>query len=146
MQEFKKQHLDMIENIITRMANNSFLIKGWSISLISAILIFADHKNDMNFIYMLFLPNLAFWFLDSFYLQLERKFKRLYEKVQNDYIRKTDNVALFDMNTKNIKVENIISIMFSKSELPIHFTIFLILLVIVLIAKIQIFSFICKGG
>ena len=37
MMEVKLKHLEMIQAVITRMAKNSFLLKGWSITLTAAI-------------------------------------------------------------------------------------------------------------
>lgn len=131
----KKEHLKMIEDIITRMANNSFLIKGWTVTLIAALLVFADAKNNICFIWIAIIPIIVFWYLDSFYLQLERKYRRLYIFVQQDYINivKPDykeQVPLFNMNTENIKVTNIVGIMFSKSIIPIYSTILIVTLII----------------
>ena len=36
--EDKYKHLEMIQNIIQRMATNSFMLKGWAVTLIVAIL------------------------------------------------------------------------------------------------------------
>ena len=33
--ENKRAHLEMIQAVITRMAGNSFLIKGWSVTLVA---------------------------------------------------------------------------------------------------------------
>jgi len=35
--EKKLKHLEMLQGVINRMANNSFLLKGWSVVLISAL-------------------------------------------------------------------------------------------------------------
>lgn len=146
MKEQKKQHLDMLQNVITRMASNSFLIKGWSVSLISAILIFADKDNNINFIYITFLPLLVFWFLDAYYLQLEKKFRKLYEKVQEDYLKDENNINLFSMNPKNETVENIFEILFwNRSITPLYFGILIILIVITTTINYNvIISHICK--
>lgn len=133
MLEIKKQHMDMIQNIITRMASNSFLVKGWSISLISAILIFANKDNNSNYIIVTFLPAISFWILDAYYLQLERKFRELYKEVQQDYVNDINNVALFSMNISNYKVASIPRIMFTISVAPIHLV---ILITIITIATI----------
>jgi len=116
----KKEHLKIIEDVITRMANNSFLIKGWTVSLISAILIFADLKNEPCFIWIVILPVIVFWILDASYLQLERKYRTLYKNVQQDFLYDLNNVPLFEMNTKDIKVDCIFKIMFSKTIMPIY--------------------------
>ncbi|DAB21881.1 TPA: hypothetical protein CPT94_06740 [Candidatus Gastranaerophilales bacterium HUM_22] len=131
----KIEHLKMIEDIITRMANNSFLVKGWTVTLIAALLIFADAKNNICFIWIAIIPIIVFWYLDSFYLQLERKYRQLYSFVQQDYINivKPDykeQVPLFNMSTENVKVTNIVRIMFSKSIIPIYSTILIVTLII----------------
>ena len=33
----REKHLEMIENIILRMANCSFLIKGWTLTIVAAV-------------------------------------------------------------------------------------------------------------
>ncbi len=132
MNEDKKEHLKMIADIITRMASNSFQLKSWTVSLISAILIFADFKNQICFIWIAYIPIIVFWLLDAFYLQLERKYRKLYSLVQKDYINETDNVSCFDMNTQNIRVDNLFKIMFSKSIWPIYTVILVATLVVLL--------------
>lgn len=132
MNEDKKEHLKMIEDIITRMASNSFQLKSWTVSLISAILIFADFKNEICFIWIAYIPIIVFWILDAFYLQLERKYRGLYNLVQKDYVNKTDNVSCFDMSTKNISVDNILRIMISKSIWPIYVVILVATLIVLL--------------
>lgn len=72
------KHLEMLQQIISRMANNSFLIKGWSLTLISAILTFSTATKDITQSNMYFvllialLPALAFWYLDAYFLRQER--------------------------------------------------------------------------
>ena len=74
MKRSEKLHkeLDLIQSIITRMSNNSFLLKGWLISLIVVILalsrdtIIATEINYFSFI--LIFPIIVFWYLDSFFL------------------------------------------------------------------------------
>lgn len=98
--EMKIKHLEMIENIIQRMANNSFLLKGWTVSLVVAIFVLSDA--EMNQLYFLFgyIPVILFWALDSYYLQMERKYVILYDK-----IRVTDDLVDFDLSIKNITYE-----------------------------------------
>jgi hypothetical protein len=37
MDENKRKHLEFIQGVITRMNTSSFLIKGWTITLVSAL-------------------------------------------------------------------------------------------------------------
>jgi hypothetical protein len=75
------KHIEFIQNVITRMNTNSFQIKEWTVTIISALLaIYASTKNSYFILAGIF-PNTIFWFLDSFYLQQERKFRGLYNDV-----------------------------------------------------------------
>lgn len=81
MEPDKLKHLEFIQNVITRMNTNSFQIKGWAITLVSAtIALYASTKNDC-FILVGVFPSLIFWFLDAYYLTQERKFRGLYNDV-----------------------------------------------------------------
>jgi len=75
------KHLEFIQDVITRMNTTSFQIKGWTITIASAILaLYASTKNH-NFVLVAILPVLIFWFLDAYYLTQERKFRGLYNDV-----------------------------------------------------------------
>lgn len=82
--EFKIRHLEMIQGLISRMASNSFMLKGWAITLVAGV--FALSAKDTNSLYFLiaYVPIILFWFLDSHYLQMERQFKVLYKSVANN--------------------------------------------------------------
>lgn len=69
------QHMDMYQNVITRMAGNSAACKNWSIVLVSAFLAFVIDKGKGDVAWMGIIPILIFWFLDASYLALEKKFR-----------------------------------------------------------------------
>lgn len=77
----KIKHLEMIQAVIQRMANNSFQLKGWAVTLVGIIGALSTQDDDKRFFLLAFIPIIAFWGLDSFYLQLERKFTTLYKNV-----------------------------------------------------------------
>lgn len=117
MEENKIKYLEMIQSIIQRMANNSFFLKGWTVSLIVAIFILAD--NTMNQIYFGFtyIPVLMFWVLDSYYLQLERRYAVFYDNVRKK--NEIDfNLNIKNVNYKNVKIKHLkyINCLFSVSE------------------------------
>jgi len=91
----KRTHLEMIQDVINRMASNSFLLKGWSITIVSAL--FAMGVKDMNlsFVCIAFLPALFFWILDGYFLWQERLFRKLYDEVR---LRDEDDID-FSMKT-----------------------------------------------
>lgn len=72
----------MIQGIVSRMASNSFLLKGWTVTIIVGLLAFANVIDiDSKYIFIAFIPALFFWFLDGFFIRQERLFIKLYEHV-----------------------------------------------------------------
>lgn len=100
----KIKHLEMIEEIIERMAKNSFQLKGWTMTLVTIIGAFGAKESDKRFIFLAFVPIIGFWILDAFYLQKERRYRGLYRSVCE---KKPDKID-FNMNTSLVK--------FSKEE------------------------------
>ena len=83
MSEYNVKHLEMIQAIIERMGNNSFIIKGWSFTSIGALFDFWFSNTSMWYILLLnFCVTILFWFHDAYYLSLERQFRRLYDEVR----------------------------------------------------------------
>ncbi|MGR6831229.1 hypothetical protein [Aliivibrio wodanis] len=94
--ESKIAHLQFIQDVITRMNSNSFLIKGWAITLIAALLALSADNNSQLFVAS-YIVSPIFWFLDGFFLSQERKFRKLY-----DYVRTLDEADIdFSMNPKS---------------------------------------------
>ncbi|WP_285959900.1 hypothetical protein [Thomasclavelia spiroformis] len=77
----KIKHLEMIENIIERMSKNCFQLKSWTMTLVAGISVFSSQNNNKKFIFITLFPLFFFWILDSFYLQLERKYRLLYKHI-----------------------------------------------------------------
>jgi len=74
------KHLEMIQNVTMRMASNSFMLKGWAVTLVAGTFFLSARESNTLLYLVAFLPILLFWFLDSYYLQLERKYRKLYER------------------------------------------------------------------
>ena len=84
MSEAKHKHLDFIQLAITRMGANSFLLKGWSVTLVAAVFALAHEDADQRYLFAAYLPNVIFYVLDSYYLHNERLFRKLYDAVAAD--------------------------------------------------------------
>ncbi|MFF1353365.1 hypothetical protein [Streptomyces sp. NPDC058297] len=76
------RHLELIQAVVARMGNNSFLIKGWALTLMGALLAFAAGNASRTVAATGFVPIVAFWLLDGYFLYKERLFRRLYDKVR----------------------------------------------------------------
>lgn len=111
--ENKIAHLGFIQGVINRMGNNSFLIKGWVVTLVAAIFALSAEKANVKFAYLTFFPLLFFWWLDAFFLHQERLYRKLYEKVTNN----TESSDKFTMNAYKYKdeVDSFYKVIFSKT-------------------------------
>jgi hypothetical protein len=97
----KLKHLEMLQAIISRMARNSFLLKGWNVVLVSAILALAASESKSQLVYLAYLPAAVFWLLDGYFLRQERLFRKLYDKVRS---MAEDDID-FSMNTSPVETE-----------------------------------------
>jgi hypothetical protein len=110
LKEYMFKEIDIIQDVIKRMAFNSFMIKGWAITLVVITLLL---KGTEYQVWLAFIPLLVFWFLDAYFLWQERLYRKLYDWVINNRL-KTDEY-LFDMNAYRFKdeVQSKFRIMFS---------------------------------
>ena len=132
--ESKIKHLEFIQNVINRMANNSFLLKGWSVVLISALFALAAKDANPFFIYLAYFPCAIFWSLDGYFLRQERMYRKLYDEVR---IKKQEDIN-FDLNASKFSgaVESWSTTCFSTTLRMFHGSIFgvIVLIMIILIA------------
>jgi hypothetical protein len=77
MSDLDIKRLDILQNIIARMAQNSFTIKGWAVTVVGALLAFSSKETDRWMAICAIYPAIAFWGLDAYYLMQERLFRDL---------------------------------------------------------------------
>ena len=119
--EEKIRHLELIQGVINRFSTNSFLIKGWSVLLVSALFALSGRDSDTSFVFISFLPGIAFWGLDGYFLSVERLYRKLYEQVRQ---KEADQVNFsMSINGLNEKKNSWASATFSKTLIPFHGTI-----------------------
>lgn len=99
----KLKHLEFIHSVINRMAGNAFLLKGWAVTLVSAILAFSIEKGRPTLALLALAPCALFWFLDAYYTAHEKRYRLLFKEIAG---RKPGEVD-FDMNANRFtKCEN----------------------------------------
>lgn len=129
MNENKLKHLEFIHNTINRMSTNSFIIKGWLITLISALFVFVDIDVNGQFMVVIWMTVPMFWYINALFLQIERKYRALYNQVR------TQDLSLinFSMNTDDFNggYYSIWSCLISKTIWPLYVTVILIELIII---------------
>lgn len=116
--EKKLKHLEFIQNVITRMNSNSFLLKGWTITLVSALFALAAKDANVNYVLVSYTVIPVFWVLDGFYISQERQYRDLYKEVT----AKAENTIDFNMNVSGFcKGDRTwIAGIFSKTLIPFY--------------------------
>ena len=127
----KEKHLEFTQGVINRMGQNSFLIKGWTVTLVSALFALAAKDANQKFVIVAYFPTLAFWLLDSYYLYQERLFRKVY-----DHVRKANSVD-FSLNTKQFDkgFSDWAGAALSKTLLLFYVIVFLILIIVMYYLK-----------
>ncbi len=83
MGENKRKHLEFIQLTITRMNVNSFMLKGWLVTIVAALFVlFNEGKNIEVLAYFCPLVSILFWILDAFFISTERGYRDLYDHVR----------------------------------------------------------------
>lgn len=136
----KTKHLEFVEGVIERMNHDSFLIRGWMITLVSAFFAFATTKEHTNIVILSCIPIIAFWLLDTFYLLQERKYRALYD----DIIGKGTSprcVLPFDMSTAEYKGGkcSFWNVFFSRTILQVYGIFLALVLVLIVVMNCPIF-------
>ena len=78
------KHLEMTQAVINRLGSNSFLLKGWSMTVIVATMVLIARYDMQNpcLVLAVMLPVLGFWILDGYFLRQERLFRQVYDEVR----------------------------------------------------------------
>lgn len=104
----------MIQAIIGRLAGNSFLLKGWSVTLAAALIAFARVDSDRSLAWISVGVVVVFAGLDAYYLALEREFRELYAAAV------ADDVGVHVIRVGNPGVRGVGGALLSLSVLPLH--------------------------
>lgn len=125
------KELDLIQDVIKRMASNSFQVKTWLIGILTGLIAIKSDQlfggvattmalgksGVLGMNLLLMFPVLAFWYLDAFFLRTEKLYFQIYDWVINN--RTTTTEYLYDLNPRRFdnNVDSIGKIMLSKTLL-----------------------------
>lgn len=113
----KYKHLELVQGVINRMASNSFMLKGWAVTLLAGIFVLAGKDTDKLYFIVAYVPVLVFWGLDAYYLLQERLYRSLYEKVRKTEEDDIDFSLKATMEEFNSNKNCYYSCLLSKTEL-----------------------------
>lgn len=77
------KHLEMIQAVVARLANEAALIRGWALTVSAAFFGFAAESLSWPVAAVGMLPVIAFWGLNVYYLRAERQYRQLFDRVRN---------------------------------------------------------------
>lgn len=127
-EDIMEKEIDLIQNCISRMAQNSFVIKGWTISLLAVIVALLPEKVDLDIRVLCiisFAVTVCFWYLDSYYLKMECLYRWKYTWVIKNRLNTLDYI--YDLNPHNAETwvggssePKMMSVMFSKTMRPMY--------------------------
>jgi hypothetical protein len=124
------RHLEITQGVVNRLASNSFSIKGWSMAILAAAILFIARSNNVYSEYLILtflIPIFGFWLLDGYFLWQERLFRGVY-----DDVRQQENTD-FKMNipAQLNKINNKWRDSFCSSTLGIFYGVEIIFIVVV---------------
>jgi hypothetical protein len=119
------KHLEFVQSVISRMAQHSFHVKGWSVTVVTAVCVLAAKESSPGLAALALFPAVAFWCLDAYYLRRERLYRKLYEAIA-DPLRV---VRPFSMTTDEYssEVESWAKTLASWTILPLYGAIVLVI-------------------
>ena len=78
------KHLELIQGVVNRLGGNSFLLKGWSMTVLvgGSLLMVRIRSDQPQLALTLLVPVIGFWLLDAYFLWQERLFRGEYNRVR----------------------------------------------------------------
>ena len=129
----KITHLEMVQGIINRMANNSFMLKGWAVTLVAGIFALASKDTDKLYFLIAYIPIVVFWGLDSYYLLRERLYRALYNKVRLLNEKDIDFSMKATKEEFNSEKNRFFSCLLSKTEIWFYLPLALVCTIVIII-------------
>ena len=134
--EDKRKHLELVQGVINRMAGNSFMLKGWAVTLVAGIFALAGKDTDKLYFLVAYVPIIIFWGLDAYYLLQERLYRSLYDKVRQMDKNKIDFSLKATEQEFNSKRNCYGSCLFSRTELWFYLPLAIVCTGIIIITHI----------
>ncbi len=131
------QYLQMMQENIVRMAGNSANAKTWIVTIVTGFFAFGCSIKDLDWWLLLtIIPIMTFWYIDAYYLRLERALRNREQEYINlinfsedtdDSLAEKKQNALFDFrplfmdnDDNKKKLKKTTCMMLNKSVYPVY--------------------------
>ena len=126
-----QKHLEIVQGVIQRMAENSRSCKVWCVTLVSAVLVLVARTEKPEYALIALIPSVLFLILDTYYLALERGFRASYES----FVRKMREAKLtwsdlYSVGPSGSTYGHFASCLISFSIWPFYATLLVMILVV----------------
>jgi hypothetical protein len=91
---YELETIGTIQHIISRMATNSFIIKGWTVAVLGIILLLSSTLYQALIAVFVVL---IFWYLDAYFLRQKKTYRALYNEIVENKVNTGDE--FFNMRT-----------------------------------------------
>lgn len=102
--EEQRHYIELLQDVINRMAGNSANCKTWLLTIVAAVITFTATK-DLPKVVLIMLMGVdgLFYILDVFYLYLERKFRLIERKFINQKVPEgvSSDELIYSFGSKN---------------------------------------------
>ncbi|MEK7990432.1 MAG: hypothetical protein VSS52_005450 [Thiotrichaceae bacterium] len=104
------KEIDLIQHVAQRMSSTSFLIKGWTITLVAIIF---SSRTQVDALPLVIIPIILFWILDAYFLHQGRLYRNLYEWTIKNRMQTTEHLFSLDASRFKSQVGSHWKVMFS---------------------------------
>lgn len=130
------EYLQMIQSAIDRMSTSSAIFKGFAAAIVAGVSAISFGEVSLIVIILSFIPVLSFMMMDVYYLQLERRYRALFEMVRkgkysDDYCMKAPQVKELVQAGADLYKVKLNQCIFSSSIMLFYFPIITICLIII---------------
>ncbi|MCB1307413.1 MAG: hypothetical protein KDK30_04505 [Leptospiraceae bacterium] len=140
LKEVLKQEITLIQDVIKRMASNSFMIKGWTVTVVAITLLLRGDRPV--YAAVAFLPTLVFWGLDGYFLRQEILYRKLYDWVIANRLTSAESVYDLKPQTRfKSDVSSWLCVTFSGTLWPFYGMVLLLVVIYWIYSTIESISF-----
>lgn len=96
------KEIEIIQNRIEKVEKTSFVIKGWVITMVAAVVALLPEKVNETILGIIVLVSvIAFWYLDAFFLKVDKGYRWKYNWVINNRLDSNDYCLDLDPYNKD---------------------------------------------
>lgn len=111
--ESDRHFIGLLHDTINRMASNSANCKNWLIAIVTAVVAYvASNPESSDLLWLIVMVDILFYWLDSYYLQLENNFRDL----ESDFVRKVLIKTTEQVNEPQDSVNDLYNFNFTKLD------------------------------